>query len=88
MIDNKDLDKNLLDVKKSKFTFLGFIIGIVPFIILIGLIGIKQGGIKYISSQFRETLVLAGIITSIINACLLRHMASEKLRTMKKDLEF
>lgn len=78
MIDNKDLDNNIVKIKKSKFAFLGFIVGITPFILIISLISFHEGGIKYIPNVLKNTIVYAGIITSIINSIVLRKLLSEK----------
>lgn len=85
MIDNKDFrhKDNLIEFKKSKFFLIGFIVGIIPFMLILGIMILKQGGIEHIPSIFRNTLIIAGIITSLLNSFILKNMVSTKLINFK-----
>ena len=74
MIDNKDEDNNLLHINKNKLTFLGFITGLLPYILIMGIISLNAGGTKYIPTLYRTTLVTMGLVTAVINSIVLRNM--------------
>lgn len=86
MIDNKDFrhKDNFIELKKSKYFLIGFIVGITPFILILSIMILKQGGIEHIPSIFRNTLIIAGIITSIINSFVLKNMVSIRLMNFYK----
>lgn len=70
---NKDYtNEELIKLKKTRLLFLGFIIGIIPFILLITIISIHEGGMKYVPSVLKNTLVIAGLITASINSLTLQ----------------
>lgn len=69
------------DINKTKILFLGFIIGITPFLIILGLVSIMEGGIEYLPSVFKNIIIIAGLITSIINSVILKNMYIYKLKT-------
>ncbi len=78
---NKDYtNEELIKLKKTRLLFLGFIIGIIPFILLITIISIHEGGMKYVPSVLKNTLVIAGLITASINSLTLQKMYIEKLK--------
>ena len=69
------------DINKTKILFLGFIIGITPFLIILGLVSIIEGGIEYLPSIFKNIIIIAGLITSIINSFTLKNMYMKKINT-------
>lgn len=79
---NKECDNNeIIRINQSRFLFIGFIVGIVPFILLLGIISIKEGGIEFIPSLLRDVIVLAGIVTAVINSFALKNMFVNKLKS-------
>lgn len=81
MKDNKDYTKEeLIKLNKTRLLFLGFLIGIVPFILLLTIISIHEGGIKYLPSVLKNTLIIAGLITASINSFNFKRMYIEKLK--------
>lgn len=81
MKDNKDYTKEeLIKLNKTRLLFLGFLIGIIPFILLLTIISIHEGGIKYLPSVLKNTLIIAGLITASINSFNFKRMYIEKLK--------
>ena len=79
---NKEYNNDeIICVNKTKVLFIGFIVGIIPFLIVLGLISIKEGGFEYMPSIFRNTLIIAAIITALINAVVLKNMYVDKMET-------
>lgn len=76
---NKDYSCNQINTNKSKYLLLGFIVGIIPFILLISILSLKEGGIEFVPSILRDTLLISGIITSIINSIVLNKRISNKI---------
>lgn len=83
MNNNKELQHNV-ELNKSKFLLIGFVIGIIPFIVLILSISIVKGGIEFIPSLFKNTIIIFGLITSLSNAFIFKHMALNKLKEFSK----
>lgn len=79
-MDNKDYNKEIIENNKNKFLFIGFITGIIPFIIFIGIISIYEGGLSFIPTLFRNTIIIMGLITSVINALALRNLFINKFK--------
>ncbi len=78
-MNNKDYTKKIIENNKTKFLFIGFIIGIIPFIIFISIISIYEGGLSFVPSIFRNTIIIAGIITAFLNAILIQKILINKL---------
>jgi uncharacterized membrane protein YdjX (TVP38/TMEM64 family) len=75
---NKDLirkDIEKISQAKYKYFFMGIIISIIPYIIILLVINNSYG-----SNTLRDMITLFGIITTIINAFSLSKMASDKLK--------
>lgn len=73
-VDNKHKDN--LEIRKTKAFFLGFIVGIIPFMILLSIISLKFGGIEYIPILFKNTISIAALVTSVINSFILKNMVN------------
>lgn len=75
---NKDLlqDENILKSYQAKYFLIGFIIGIVPYILLI----ILSENTHTVANlmHFKELLMMIGICTAIINAFVLRSKVNKK----------
>lgn len=79
---NKEYDNSgIIKRNQTKYQFIGFIVGITPFILLLGIISLKEGGMEFIPSILKNTLILAGIITAIINSFTLKNMFINKLKS-------
>ncbi|MCH5167238.1 MAG: hypothetical protein J1F35_05020 [Erysipelotrichales bacterium] len=68
------------DINKTKISFFGFIIGIAPFLIVLGVIGNLEGEFEYIPSLFKETLIIAALLTALLNSVILKKMYMGKTR--------
>lgn len=78
---NKDYTKEeLINLNKTRLLFLGFLIGIIPYIILLTIMAIHEGGINYLPSILKNTLVIAGLSTACINSLAFKKMYIEKLK--------
>lgn len=75
---NKDLiqDENILKAYKTKYFLMGFIIGIVPYILLI-LLSEYSHTIPNLY-PFKELIITIGICTATINAFILKSKVSKK----------
>ncbi len=78
---NKDYAHNQMGTNKTKYLLIGFIVGILPFIILISILSLKEGGIKFVPTILRDTIITFGILTAIINAFILNKMITLKIET-------
>ena len=79
---NKEYGINeIIRVNQTKYQFIGFIIGFIPFLIILGILSIKEGGTQMIPSIFRDTLIIASIITAFINSIVLKKMFINKMQT-------
>lgn len=78
---NKDYARNQINYNKTKYLFIGFIVGIMPFILLISILSLKEGGIKFVPSVLRDTLLIFGILTAVVNSILLNKMITTKIET-------
>lgn len=78
---NKDYTKEeLINLNKTRLLFLGFLVGIIPFIVLLAIMSIHEGGINYLPSILKNTLIIAGLVTASINSIALKKMYIEKLK--------
>lgn len=73
--------EEIIKVNKTKYLFIGFIVGILPFILLISLLSIKEGGIEFVPSILRDTVIIFGMITACINSFILKKMIINKIET-------
>lgn len=69
------------DINKTKIAFIGFIIGIAPFLIILGVIGNLDSDFEYMPSLFKETLIVSALITALINSVILNKMYNERIKT-------
>lgn len=77
---NKEYSRNqIINSNKTRYMFIGFIVGIIPFILLISAISFKEGGIEAVPSVLRDTLLVFGILTAIINSIALNKIISNKI---------
>lgn len=83
MKNNKELQQNV-EFNKSKYLLAGFMIGIIPFIMLVLGISILKGGIEYIPTLFKNTIIIFGLFISLSNAFIFKHMALNKLKEFSK----
>ena len=78
MKDNKDYNTDeLLKVNETKVLFIGFIAGILPFLIILGVISMRLDGIP---SIMKNTLIIAGILTACINSIALKKVYNNKIK--------
>lgn len=70
---------NYIEKKKQHFFLIGFFLGIFPFIILLLILAIKEGGINMINPILKDTLIFSAIIVSLINAFHLKIASRKKL---------
>lgn len=81
MKHNRDYTKEeLINLNKTRLMFVGFLIGIIPFILLLTVMSIHEGGINYLPNTLKSTLIIAGLITACINSITLKKMYIEKLK--------
>lgn len=81
MKDNKDYTKiNTIKLNTTRLLFIGFIVGIIPFMLLITIISIHEGGLKFIPTVLKNTLVISGLITACINSLSFKKMYYEKIK--------
>ncbi|MCX4249201.1 MAG: hypothetical protein OSJ65_05510 [Bacilli bacterium] len=73
--------EEIIRINKTKYLFIGFIVGIIPFILLISILSLKEGGIKFIPSILRDTIIIFGIITACINSITLKNRIINKIET-------
>jgi len=73
---NKDnTQRTFYNLFNTKIMFIGFITGIIPFIILLSILTIQFNNIP---NLFMNTIVIAGIVTSISNSFILIKLFNEK----------
>ena len=79
---NKEFtQEEIIKELQNKYLFIGFIVGIAPFVLLISLIALKEGGIEFIPTILRNILLLSGTLTAIINSIALRQIITNKIKT-------
>lgn len=79
IMNNKELQQNV-ELNKNKYLLIGFIVGIIPFIILVLIISIIKGETEGIPTLLKNTIIIFGLIVSISNAFIFRNMALNKLK--------
>lgn len=79
-IDNKEKQ----NINIGKYLLFGFIIGISPFIIIILISSNVSGSIEVIPKIFKNTIIIFGIITSLINAFVFKNMMLNKIKEFSK----
>ena len=82
-MDNKELQdkKSFISRKRSTYFFIGFLVGIIPFGVLILLISMSKN--MYASTQlFKNTLLIVGIVAAIANAFILRNRITKHLEIL------
>jgi hypothetical protein len=78
---NNNIDiKQIININKNKYLFIGFIIGIIPFILVLTICSIVSGNIREIPLVFRNTIIIFGLLTSISNAFIFKSMFISKLK--------
>lgn len=69
------MKNNNIEILKNKYFFIGFIIGIIPFLILIAILT----NYPY-TEKYKTMIVILSIITSLINGYILRYNVSLKVK--------
>lgn len=69
------MKNNSIDILKNKYFFIGFIVGIIPFIILL----IILSGYKNFNS-YKYVIIIISLITSLLNGYILKTNALAKLK--------
>lgn len=59
---------NNIEIMKNKYFFIGFIVGIIPFVILLTMLSINR-----FPNIFKATLIIVALITVTINGYILRY---------------
>ena len=59
---------NNIEIMKNKYFFIGFIVGIMPFVILLTMLSING-----FPNIFKMTLIVIALITATINGSILRY---------------
>lgn len=59
---------NSIEIMKNKYFFIGFIVGIMPFVILLTMLSINR-----FPNIFKLTLIVVALITATINGYILRY---------------
>lgn len=59
---------NNIEIMKNKYFFIGFIVGIIPFVILLTMLSIDR-----FPNIFKATLIIVALITATINGYILRY---------------
>ena len=75
-IDSRDKQ----NINMSKYLLIGFIIGIIPFIVIILISSNISGSIDNIPKIFKNTIIIFGIVISLINAFIFKNMMTNKLK--------
>ena len=75
-IDSRDKQ----NINMSKYLLIGFIIGIIPFIVIILISSNISGSIDSIPKIFKNTIIIFGIAISLINAFIFKNMMTNKLK--------
>lgn len=73
---NKNNQQEIIHYR-TKFFFIGFIVGIIPYLIMI-LIFSQFNKFQQLVN-FKETIVVIGIITSLCNGLILQHKIAKKI---------
>lgn len=75
--NNNDFTTKTIDLKsyKNRYFFIGFLVGIIPYIILICIYNAQTRNI----GNLKEILFFVGIITASINAFILKDKATKKI---------
>lgn len=79
-IDNREKQ----NINMSKYLLMGFIIGIIPFIVIILISSNISGNIDDIPKIFKNTIIIFGIVTSLINAFVFKNMMLNKIKEFSK----
>ena len=82
-MDNKDMQnkKSFISRKRNAYFFIGFLVGIIPFGVLILILSASKN--MYASTQlFQNTLLVIGILASIANAFILRNRITKHLEIL------
>lgn len=79
-IDNKEKQ----NINIGKYLLFGLIIGISPFIIIILISSNVSGSIEAIPKIFKNTIIIFGIVTSLINAFVFKNMMLNKIKEFSK----
>ena len=79
-IDSRDKQ----NINMNKYLLIGFIIGIMPFIVLILISSNMSGSIDNIPKIFKNTIIIFGIATSLINAFIFKKMMVNKIKEFSK----
>ncbi len=69
------MKNNNIDILKNKYFFIGFIVGIIPFIILL----IILSGYKNFNS-YKYVIIIISLIASLLNGYILKTNALAKLK--------
>ena len=59
---------NNIEIMKNTYFFIGFIVGIIPFVILLTMLSINR-----FPNIFKATLIIVALITATINGYILRY---------------
>lgn len=59
---------NNIEIMKNKYFFIGFIVGIIPFVILLTMLSINR-----FPNIFKAALIIVALITATINGYILRY---------------
>lgn len=76
-------DTTYINTCKTKYFFIGFITGIIPFILII----IILNSLSNLTTPFKESLVIVGLITAFINGLTLKRLSFIKLNELL-DLKY
>ena len=82
-MDNKDMQKkkSFISRKRNTYFFIGFLVGIIPFGVLILVLSTSKS--MYASTQlFQNTLLIIGIVAAIANAFILRNRITKHLEIL------
>lgn len=69
------MKNNDIEILKNKYFFIGFIVGIIPFLILLTIISVNK-----FSYLFKITLIITALITAFVNGSILRYNITLKLK--------
>ncbi len=80
----REYNREKENFNKSKYLLIGFIIGIIPFIIIMLVCSNISGSVETIPKIFKNTIIVLGIITSVINAFIFKAMMINKIKEFSK----